>query len=129
MTTIVGNSGKVKVGSVYVAEVTEFSVEMAAAMVEDSELTDGTDTFKAGSKNWKGTATVQFDPTDTNGQEAMIEGATITLGLYPAGSGAGSTYFSGSAVIESRSLDVKRNSTIQRQISFQGSGAYTQSTV
>ena len=129
MTTIVGNSGKVKIGSVYSAEVMEFSLEISAQMVEDSELTDAWNTFKAGSKGWKGSVTVAFDPTDSSGQEAMSEGATITLGLYPAGSGAGAAYYSGSAVIESRGLDVKRNGVITRQISFQGSGALAQSTV
>jgi len=129
MTTIVGNAGKVKVGSVYVAEVSEFSLEISAQMVEDSELTDAWNSFKSGGKSWKGSATVMFDPTDTSGQEAMSEGASITLGLYPAGSGSGATYYSGTALIESRGLDVKRNGIITRQISFQGSGALTQSTV
>lgn len=129
MTTIVGNAGKVKVGSVFSAEVVEFSIEASAQMVEDSELTDAWDTFKAGSKRWKGSATVHYDPTDTNGQEALSEGATITLGLYPAGSGSGSTYYSGTALVESRSVEVKRNGIIERQISFQGSGTLSQATV
>ena len=128
MTTVVGNSGVVKVGAAIIKEVVEFSIDESAQMVEDSELTDAWDTFKAGSRRWKGSLTVHLDPTDTAGQELLVPGQTVSLLLYPFGSGVGNTYYTGSAVIESRGVDVKRNGVVERQISFQGSGAFTQGT-
>lgn len=126
-----GNEGVVKVGSVTVAEVSEFEFSEKASPIEDSALGDTWKTHIPGSglKEWSGSLTCHWDETDTTGQGALRAGASVTLNLYPEGSTTGDTYYSGLASITEMGVAVKNGTTISRSFSFQGNGVLNESVV
>ena len=132
MATHVGKDGVVKIGANTVAEVNGWELTSTAEPVEDSELSDEWKTFKSGSdivKEWSASINCWWDETDTNGQVAMISGASVTLNLYPEGATAADTYQTGTAIINEIGISVEKGGIITRTFSAQGSGALTITTV
>lgn len=129
MTTHSGQSGVVKVGSTTVAEVKSFSVEESSEVLEDTAQGDTTRTYKAGLKSWTVSLEALWDPDDTGGQDALTNGASVTLELYPWGTTSGDTYLTGAAIITSRSVNSEMEGIVSMSISGQGTGALTETTV
>ena len=129
MATHHGNNGSVSVGANGVAEIDNWTVREAADTADDSAMGDTWKSHLAGMYEWSGSLTCHWDETDTNGQEALTRGASVTLNLYPEGSGAGATYKTGTATITEITIDVNRNGVVSRSFNFQGNGALTQTTV
>jgi len=132
MATHWGNEGVVKIGAVTVAEVTAFKLEESVSPVDDTAMGDAWKTHIAGSglKEWSGSLDCHWDETDTTGQGGLTVGASVTLNLYPEGATTGDIYFTGTATVTKRGLDVPMDGkTISRGIEFLGNGALTQSTV
>lgn len=132
MATHVGKEGIVKVGVNTVAEVNGWELTESIEEVEDSELSDEWRTFKSGAdvvKEWNAVIQAMWDETDTNGQEAMTLGASVTLNLYPEGDVTGDDFFSGTAIVTERGQSVSKGAITTRSITLKGSGALTQSQV
>ena len=132
MATHWGNEGQVKLGSNAVAEIIEFEFTETVEPIEDTAMGDiyRTHIASSGIKSWSGTVTCHWDETDTNGQEAMTVGASVTLNLYPEGSTTGDKYWSGTATITEMGVAVKHDGeTTKRTFSFMGNGALTLGTV
>jgi hypothetical protein len=132
MATHWGYEGLVRVGASTVAEVTEFEFTQSVAIVEDTSMGDPWKTHIAGSgiKEWSGSLTCHWDETDTNGQEALSLGASVTLNLYPEGNQSGDKFWTGLASITEVTVTTKMDGeTIKRSFNFQGNGALTLSTV
>jgi hypothetical protein len=127
-----GNEGLVRVGSNTVAEVTEYEFTQSVTPVDDTAMGDAWKTHIAGSgiKEWSGSLTCHWDEADTNGQEALVVGASVTLNLHPEGNTSGDKYWTGTASITEVTLTVPMDgSTIRRTFNFMGNGALTLSTV
>ncbi len=129
MANHLGSEGVVKVGSNTVAEVTGWTLEETADVVEDSELSDTDKTYKADMKGWTVTIEANWDETDSTGQEAMTNGTTVTLNLYPEGADSGDQYFSGSVIIQGISRSGSKGTVIPASFNGQGTGALTKTTV
>ena len=135
MATHVGKEGSVYVGANQVAEVVSFELVETADVeaTEDTALGDEWKTFKSGSdveKQWSGSIVCHWDETDTNGQEAMTNAASVTLNLYVEGNSSGDTYYTGTAIINEIGVSVTNNRAITgRTFAFIGSGALSQTTV
>ena len=129
MATHHGKDGTVKVGANAVAEIDSWNVRSQADIADDTAMGDTWKTHLVGMKSWSGQLTCHWDETDTNGQEALIEGASVTLNLYPEGGGTGATYFTGTATISDTGIDVNKGGVVQRTFSFTGNGALTRTTV
>ena len=129
MATHHGKAGVVKVGSNTVAEVTEFSVEEGVDIADDTVMGDTSKTHLIGIKEWSGSLTCFWDETDTNGQQALTVGASVTLNLHPEGTGAGATYKTGTATIARVTLSVAKEGIVTRAFQFTGNGALTETTV
>lgn len=134
MATHVGKEGLVKVGANTVAEVNGWELEESGDVeaTEDTELSDEWKTFKSGTdvvKEFTATIECWWDETDTNGQQALTVGASVTLNLYPEAAGAGATYQTGTAIVQSRSMAITKNGITTRTINLKGSGALTETTV
>jgi len=125
----IGNTGIVKVGANTVAEVHGWTLETSAVAVTTTNLAAAWETRITGSKDWKASIEVAWDETDTTGQEVLIEGASVTIGLYPEGGGAGATYHTGAAIVERRGMTVSRNNTTMISLDLVGDGALTTTTV
>ena len=128
MATHTGSEGTIKIGSDTVGELRSFSLESTAETIEDTSMGDTSRTYKVGLKTFTGTASVFFDETDT-AQNALVAGAEITLNVYPEGASSGDTYYSGSAIVTGRTINSSFDGMVEAEISFQGTGALTTSTV
>ena len=129
MATFDGNAGVVKVGSNAVAEVTQWSVNEGIQVKDDTAMGDTSDTHLTGRKNWSGSLTCHWDDTDTNGQEALVIGASVTLNLLAEGVAAAQDQMSGTSSITDVGVTVEKDGVIQRTFSFLGNGALTHGVV
>ena len=129
MATHVGTSGVVKVGSDTVAEVTGFTIDQSADVVEDTSLTDSSKSYRSLRNDATGTIECHWDETDTNGQGALTIGANVTLNLYPEGADSGDTYYTGTAIVTGLSQSVSLDGVISRTVNVQFSGGISTTTV
>lgn len=123
-----GNGGVVKVGANTVAEVKEWNVESGADLAEDSSMGDAWKTHLVGQKEWSGSLNCQWDETDTNGQETLTEGASVTLNLYYEGAGTGAKYHTGTALIQRITMSIAMDGIVMRSFQFTGTGALSWAT-
>ena len=129
MATHTGIEGTVKIGANAIAEVRTFSIKQSAETIEDTTITDTAKTFIAGQTSWSADVSCFWDETDTNGQNAMTVGSSVTLNLYPEGATTGDVYWTGSAIVTSMDISVPTNGMIEASFAAQGSGALTRTTV
>ena len=129
MATHVGTSGVVKVGSDTVAEVTGFTIDQSADVVEDTSLTDSSKSYLSLRNDATGTIECHWDETDATGQGALTIGASVTLNLYPEGADSGDTYYTGTAIVTGLSQSVSLDGVISRTVNVQFSGGISTTTV
>lgn len=122
---LAGSEGVVKNGANTIAEVRGWSIEQQADTVEDTVLGDGSKTFQSSLKSWSCTLSAFWDETDTNGQVAMLIGASITLNLYPEGATTGDSYFTGTAIITGITNKGEVGGMVEAEFTLQGTGALT----
>jgi hypothetical protein len=129
MATNIGKDGAVYVGSNAVAEIKEWSLETTSETADDTVMGDSWMTHTATQKSWTASFTAFWDPTDTNGQQALTEGASITLNLYPTGNNSGDYEWTGTATITSVSKSASFDGFVEASFSAQGNGALVEGTV
>ena len=129
MATHVGTSGVVKVGANAVAEVIGFNIDETNDTVEDTSLTDTAKSYLVLRKDATGTIECHWDETDTNGQESLDVGSSVTLNLYPEGADSGDAYYTGTAIVTGASVAVTMDGVISRTFNVQFSGGVTHTTV
>lgn len=129
MATHHGKSGTLKIGSNAVAEIQSFSINETGDVAEDTAMGDTAKTFLPGITGWTGSLECSWDETDTNGQEALVPGTSLTLNAYPEGDGSGAKYLSGTIYVTSINWTTPRGGIVMRSFNFQGSGALSRSTV
>ena len=127
MATYVGKDGAVYVGSNAIAEVEDWSIDETTNVVSDTAMGDDWETNKATTKAWTGSMSVMWDPTDTNGQEALD--GEITFKVYPTGNTSGNIEYSGTAIVTGISRTGSKGDLVKASISLTGTGALAQATV
>jgi len=120
-----GSEGTVKVGTSVIAELRSFSISEKADTIEDTTMGDAAKTFQVGLTEWEGSITCFWDETDATGQEAMTNGATVTLNLYPEGAVSGDHYATGSAIVTEVGVSSAHDGMVERTFSVKGAGALT----
>jgi len=123
-----GSEGVVKIGTATIAEIKGWSFDESANTIDDTEIGDTWVTKKAGTQSWSGSVDCYWDETDTNGQEAMTAGASVSLVLYPEAQTAGDTRYSGTAIITGISRSGAVDGMVEASYSFEGNGAITSAT-
>lgn len=124
-----GSEGVVRVGANTVAEVTGFSFTVSAEYAEDTTLADTAKTYNVTAiTSWNGSVTAFWDETDTNGQNALVTGANISLVLAPEGADTGDTRYSGNALITEITRNVQRGAITEITFNFVGNGTLTSAT-
>ncbi len=124
-----GKDGTVKIGSNTVAEIKSFSLDQTSDTVEDTAMGDSMKSYKVGQGDASGTITCHFDETDTSGQGAMTNGASVSLALYPEGADSGDTYYTMTALITSVGMSVSMGDIVERSFGFQVTAGVTETTV
>ena len=124
-----GSSGVVKIGTNTVAEVRSFTINTTAELLEDTTLTDTSKTYQVGKKGATVSVECFWDETDTNGQIALAEGQSVTLNLYPEGSGSGDYYYTGTFLVTGNSVSVPTDGIIEATFDATLTGALSRTTV
>lgn len=126
MATFHGRSGQVFIAANQVAEVNEFSVDLAAEYAEDTNMNDQDKTSHADPiRSGSGTLTCWWDDTDANGQELLNVGESATLLLRYEGTGSGLNQLSFTARVTNEGITARKGEIVTRTIAFQVSGAVT----
>jgi len=128
MATHHGKEGVVTAGGTGVGELTGFTLETSADVVEDTALTDATKSFVAGRTSFSGTLEMNYDETDSP-QQTLTAGSSIAFVLLPEGNTSGDEDFTGTGIVTGMSISDALDSIVTRSITFQGTGALTRSTV
>jgi len=131
MATHTGSEGTVRVGANAIAEIRSYSLEETADTAEDTSMGDAYRTFKTTLKAWTGSVDVFWDETDTNGQVALVVGATVTANFFPEGASAGQSekYYSGDAIVTGKTVTGSFDGMVESTITLQGTGALTLATL
>jgi predicted secreted protein len=130
MATHTGSEGVVRVGATNaIAEIRSFSIEETSDTTEDTVMGDSWRTHKTTLKAWTASVDVFWDETDTNGQVALVNGASVTAGFYPEGATSGDTFLSGTALVTGRTINASFDGMIEASIQLQGTGPLTTATV
>ena len=129
MATHKGSEGTVKVGANAVAEIRSYSITETADTLEDTVMGDAARTYLASLKSFSGSMDVFWDETDTTGQSTLSPGTSVTSNIYPEGSTSGDTYYTGSIIVTEKSITASFDGMVEASISFQGTGALSETTV
>jgi predicted secreted protein len=129
MATFTGSDGVILVGTDQVAEVRSYSIDETMDTLEDTAMGDTSRTYKTSLKSFSGSADVFFDDTDTSGQGALTVGSEVTLNVQFEGNTAGDHKLSGTVLITGRTISASFDGMVEASISFQGTGALTETTV
>ena len=127
MATHFGKEGVVKAGGTGIGELTGYTLQTTADVVEDTQLSDSTKTFVAGRTSFSGTLDMSYDETDSP-QQTLTAGTTIAFILGPEGNGSGVEIFTGSGIVTGMSVNVGLDAITTRSVTFQGTGALTRGT-
>ena len=128
MATHHGKEGVVTAGGSGVGELTGFTLETTADVVEDTALTDATKSFLVGRTSFSGTLEMSYDETDSP-QQTLTAGSEISFVVLPEGNSSGDEKFSGTGIITGMSVTNGMDAVITRSVTFQGTGALTRATV
>ena len=128
MATHHGKEGVVKAGGTAIGELTGFTLETTADVVEDTQLSDATKSFLAGRTSFSGTLEMSYDETDSP-QQTLTVGSSIAFILLPEGDTSGDESFTGSGIVTGMSVNNAMDAVITRSVTFQGTGALSRGTV
>jgi hypothetical protein len=128
MATHTGSEGTVRVGANAIAEIRSYSLEETADTVEDTSMGDTFRTHKTTLKSFSGSVDVFWDEGDTNGQIALAVGSEVTINFYPEGATTGDKYYTGTAIVTSKTVTGSFDGMVESTINVQGTGALTFST-
>ena len=129
MATFTGSDGVILVGTDQIAEVRSYSIDETMDTLEDTAMGDTSRTYKTSLKSFSGSADVFFDDSDTAGQGALTVGSEVTLNVQFEGNTTGDHKMSGTVLITGRTISASFDGMVEASISFQGTGALTESTV
>ena len=127
MATHFGSEGVVTAGGTGIGELTSYTLETTADVVEDTQLSDSTKSFVAGRTSFSGTLEMCYDETDSP-QQTLTAGTTIAFILAPEGNASGDETFTGSGIVTGMSVNVTLDGITTRSVTFQGTGTLTRGT-
>ena len=127
MATHFGKEGVVTAGGTGIGELTGYTLETTADVVEDTQLSDATKSFVTGRTSFSGTLEMSYDETDSP-QQTLTAGTTIAFILAPEGNSSGDETFTGSGIVTGMSVNVTLDGITTRSVTFQGTGTLTRGT-
>ena len=127
MATHFGKEGVVTAGGTGIGELTGFTLETTADVVEDTALTDATKSFVAGRTSFSGTLEMSYDETDSP-QQTLTAGTSISFILAPEGNSSGDETFTGTGIVTGMNVNVSLDGITTRSVTFQGTGTLTRGT-
>jgi len=112
-----------------IAGETKANIEFSVNSIDTSDKSSAWDSFMAGSKSWKASATFNLDNSATAKQKDLLTsltaGTPVNIFVGKLSSSSRTEGHAGAAIIESISETYERNGVITREVSFKGTGAPT----
>ena len=127
MATHFGKEGVVTAGGTGIGELTGYTLETTADVVEDTQLSDATKSFVTGRTSFSGSLDMSYDETDTP-QQTLTAGTTIAFILAPEGNASGDETFTGTGIVTGMSVNVTLDGITTRTVTFQGTGTLSRGT-
>ena len=127
MATHFGKEGVVTAGGTGIGELTGYTLETTADVVEDTQLSDATKSFVAGRTSFSGTLEMSYDETDSP-QQTLTAGTSISFILAPEGNSSGDETFTGTGIVTGMNVNVSLDGITTRSVTFQGTGTLTRGT-
>lgn len=124
-----GSEGTVHVGTDAVAEIRTWSLESTADTIEDSVMGETVRSYQTGLLSWSASIDAYWDETDTAQIALLVAGASVSLKLYPEGTTSSSTYYHGTALVTSVSINSSFDGLVECSFSATGTGSLTTATV
>lgn len=131
MTTYRGNAGVLKLGAspTAVAELTGFTIQTTIGMLDDTAQGDTARTHVSDAlPDFSGSMRGHYFPGDTNGQAAVIEGATLAFEGAPIGTTTGLAKLSGTIIVGGVTITSDMGAIVNFEATFQGTGGLTRGT-
>lgn len=128
MATFAGKDGIVKTGANTIAEVRSWELSTEAATVDTTVMGDEWESHSVTFKRWSGSVSALWDDTDTNGQETLTEGASITIHFLPEGETTGDEDYNGTATVTQVTRRASHDGIVEADFSFTGNGSLTVGT-
>lgn len=122
MAVFVGNAAAFKIGTNTVAEMDAWTIDAQTGMEKTHAFGDTWEENTSTIKSWTGSGSGRFDPSDTNGQAAII--TALLAGTTVAGRWYydSDSYFSGSAFVQG-SISASENGMVTVSYNLTGTGA------
>jgi len=128
MATHIGSEGLLYIGNNAIGELKSFSFDESASVINESNLNDTAERYRAGTTSWTGSCEAALDETDT-AQGALTIGAKVGVKFYFEGNQSGDTYRHGECIVTSINSSVTENEITRVSFSFQGTGVLATDTV
>ena len=117
MAVLKGYAGNIKESGTTIGEMSEWSLDVSADIVDTSAFGDEWKKKTATQKDWSGSCSGRLD-TSNAGQSALTIGADVDMEFY-----VDSThYYSGAGVVESISRSAVVNGVLEVTFNFTGNG-------
>ena len=132
MAQILGREGSVSVGSNAVAEIRDFQVTITTGGIDANTMQSGEwEKSKAGRKAWTAEVNCFYDPADTNGQLAFVEGTEVECEFFPEGDTTGNERRRGTARVEEINISGsgENDAFFEFSATLKGVGALTKGRV
>ncbi len=117
MAVLKGYSGNIKSGTTTIGEMSDWSLDVNADIVDTSAFGDEWKKKTATQKDWSGSCSGRLYPADA-GQTALTIGADVTMRFYVDSS----HYYSGAGIVESISRSASVGGVIEVTFNFTGNG-------
>lgn len=128
MATFSGKDGVVEIGANAVANIRGFDVTSESSTVDDTVCGATWETHIATFKRWSASVNCLWDDSDTNGQDLMVEGASLVFHFKPEGSDVGDVDYTGTGTVEQLVRRLTHDGLVEASFNVKGQGALTPTT-
>ena len=122
-----GKNGALAVGATNIAQLTNWTITENVDTVECSFMGASWKEYKAGVREFEGSAEAIYDGNDQGLATPLATGATVALTAYPE-SGDTDHSLSGNAIVTSIEYTADLDDVVRMSVSFTGTGALTVDT-
>lgn len=122
-----GNSGLIKIGSASLGEMRSYSIDHNSDTIESSAMGSTFKTYETGLTDFTASIDAYWDEDDTT-QNAFTAGAEVVLIFFPEGDAAGTTRYTGTAIVTGISRSASHDGLVECSFSVQGKSALVTAT-
>lgn len=120
MATHTGSEGTIKADADTVIEIRSYTLNDSADIIEKTTMGGTSRSFKSSLLSFDGTVEVYWHEDDFDGQVDLEIGSEVTINICPEGDAVGDTYYSGTAIITSRSTAASLDGLVEMSIGVKG---------